>query len=50
MQTQFPRLAKIFGPVLLLVACLALASCIIVAPRRHHRWEAPPAASQSVRP
>lgn len=56
MKTLNSRLAKIFGPALLLVACLVLSSCIIVAPRhprhdRHdHRWEAPRSFSQEVRP
>jgi hypothetical protein len=52
------RLAKISGPVLLLAACMALSSCIIVAPRhpRHdrgdrgdRRWEAPTSYSHEVR-
>ena len=45
-------LKKISGPVLLLTAVLALSSCIIVDRGGHHRrhWEAPPSASQSVRP
>lgn len=50
MKTYTSRLAKFFGPVLLLAACLALSACIIVAPRHHRRWEAPPSASQGVRP
>ncbi|HTG31388.1 MAG TPA: hypothetical protein VLB76_00555 [Thermoanaerobaculia bacterium] len=63
MKTLKPRLTKIFGPVLLLAACLAMSSCIIAVPRhprhgrhdrhdRHERrWEAPrPFSSQEVRP
>jgi len=60
MKTLKPRLTKIFAPVLLLAACLAMSSCIIAVPRhprhdrhgRHdRRWEAPrPFSSQAVRP
>jgi hypothetical protein len=54
MKTPAPRLAKIFGPALLLAACLALSSCIIVAPRHHrhdrHWGEAPASFSHEVRP
>ncbi len=46
------KLAKIYGPVLLLAACMALSSCIIVDRGGHHRrWEAPTAPyGQEVRP
>jgi hypothetical protein len=45
-------LSKIYGPVLLLTAALALSSCIIVDRGGHHRrhWEAPAPYSQGVRP
>jgi hypothetical protein len=60
MKTLSSRLVKISGPVLLLAACLATSSCIIVAPRhprhdrhddRHDRgWATSRSFNQEVRP
>ncbi len=60
MKTLKSRLAKIFGPVLLLAMGLSLSSCIIVAPRhprhdrhddrRDRRWETSSSFNQEVRP
>jgi hypothetical protein len=45
------KLAKIYGPALLLAAALALSSCIIVPGHRHDRhWEAPAPYGHEVRP
>lgn len=54
MNTTMKRIfAKACGPILLLTACMALSSCILVDPHhhRHYRsWETPASYHQEVRP
>jgi hypothetical protein len=53
MKTPTARLAKIFGPLLLIAAFLASSACIIVAPNHHRHdrhWQASGSFGQEARP